>query len=39
MFTSALATMTTFEVVLFGKNNIAFLRIIEITFFSGKVAI
>ncbi len=39
MLAAALAAMATFEVILFGKNNISFFRVVEVAFFSGYVSV
>ncbi len=39
MLAAALAAMATFEVILFGKDDISFFRVVEVAFLSGYVAV
>ena len=39
MFTTALATVAAFQMVLFRKNNKSLLGVVIITFFSGYIAV
>jgi hypothetical protein len=39
MFATTLAAISSLQMILFGKNNISFFRVIEVAFFSGDIAV